>query len=191
MYSLNDRTGKASWRKHILTVLDSWYSLDTVSLGACGRDSLTLKSSVRWGQSWEKFSGTADLWTASAERCPWEETTVHPLSGPLVSQTWSVLHDLIRSSCVLFGDGTVRKPVALGCWAELPVHQQIVLNAKSLLELGSMSSHWPVLHCWLQHVQGMGWHFSWCWNLLPQAQFLCFPGLSGGKTTCLESSPAL
>lgn len=97
MYSLNDSAGKASWRKHILTVLDSWYSLDTASLGACRRDSLTLKSSVRWGQTWEKFSATADLRTASAERCPWEETTVHPLSAHLWAR-----HGL-RYNCPLSG----------------------------------------------------------------------------------------
>lgn len=174
---LNNSAGKASWRPHILTVLDSWYSLDTVSLGPCGRNSLMLKSSVWWGQTWEEFSANYELWTASAERCPWEETTVHPLSAQLWARHGP------RSGAA--GAGKVRKPVTLGCWSELPVHQQIVSNAESLLELGNMSSHW------LQHMQGMGWHFSWCWDLLPQAQFLCFPGLSGGKTTRLGSSPAL
>lgn len=57
----------------------------------------------------------------------------------------------------LFGAGIVRKPgVTLGCWTELPVDQQVGLNAKSFLELGNVSSPWPVLHCWLQHVRGSG-----------------------------------
>lgn len=62
-----------------------------------------------------------------------------------------------REHLCLFGAGIVRKSgVTLGSWTELPVDQQIFLNVKSFLELGNMSSPWPVLHCWLQHMQCSG-----------------------------------
>lgn len=64
---------------------------------------------------------------------PMRENYFHPLSAQFEP-------DMVPWSGAV-GAAKVRKPVTLGCWSELPAHQQIVLNAESLLELGSMSSH--------------------------------------------------
>lgn len=56
---------------------------------------------------------------------------------PLVHQTLSVRAVPPQEQLCLFDAGIVRKPgIMLDFWTELPVHQQIVLNAKSFLELG-------------------------------------------------------
>lgn len=154
---MNDGAGKASWRKNVLTVLNSWYYLDIVSLGACGRGSLMLKSSLWWGSDLRGIFSNSRVMNRFSWKIPMHRNYCSLPICPVVSQTWSQ----VRSTWVLFGAGKVRKPVTLGCWLKLPFPQQIVLNAESLLELGNMSSHW------LQHMQGMGWHFSWCWNLSP------------------------
>lgn len=52
-------------------------------------------------------------------------------------QTLSVRAVPPQEQLCLFDAGIVRKPgIMLDFWTELPVHQQIVLNAKSFLELG-------------------------------------------------------
>lgn len=104
--SLKVNARKASWRKHIFTELGCWYSLDTVSLGACGRDLLTLKVFLWWCQTSDLRGGhthdsaAAGLWTTSAEKNMRGNYCLSHLC-PLVNQAWSVLEmSHVRSNCV-------------------------------------------------------------------------------------------
>lgn len=141
-----------------------------------------------WCQTLGEFSATEGLWTDSAEKKAIRGNYCLLHLRPLVNQALSVRAVPHQEQLCLFDAGIVRKPgITLDFWAELPVHQQIVLSAKSFLDLGNMSSPCSVLHCWLQKTwdSGDGWAGIFLWGEIFWHSHNCVFSCSDRKKDCL------
>lgn len=133
----------------------------------CLWDSLFI-SSVWWRQTSGEFSATARLWTASAQKQPWEETTVYPISASLWTReprlvcvravpcqeqlSFICCWNSLETWCYIrLPDWIASSPV--DCF-ECKIISGIRKHVLSLASLTLLASAYVGLR------QGMSWHFS-------------------------------